>query len=622
MKPTKRNFMPVLALLAASFLGTSGLLAQTAETTASQATTAPATAATAPPSPDAAASPAAAPAQAPDSIAYPPGANAGAAIDIVWPVPAKTLENLAKTPAPAKIYENPTEDELVANVAHNKISINIAWTLVAGFLVMFMQLGFALLETGLTRAKNATHTMSMNLMVYGIGIIGWWICGFAIMFGGYGVGPAAIGWQPSLGQGMLLLNGEYSMNIMGHAFGLFGTKGFFLNNGVFDTAVFTLFLFEMVFMDTGATIPTGAMAERWNYKSFFIYGFWVSMFGYAIFGNWVWGGGWLAQLGQNFGLGHGHVDFAGSSVVHMCGGMIALVGAFCLGPRLGKFGPDGKPRAIPAHDITLVITGTIILAFGWFGFNPGSTLAGTDNRIAIIAVNTMLASGAGAVVAALVMWIFFGKPDPTMMCNGLLAGLVAITAPCAFVNSAGAVLLGGIAGALVVGGVLFVERILKVDDPVGAVAVHALNGAWGVLSLGLFANGSYGAGWNGVHKLLKDGVVQVINNTGAADVALYNKLTATGAGGGWTDMGVTGLFGNWFGAPIGDASQFGAQCIGTLTCFIFVGSFAFIWFKLSNLIVPLRSKRENEIAGLDEPELGVECYPDFQLTDKSSPPVG
>jgi Amt family ammonium transporter len=209
-----------------------------------------------------------------------------------------------------------------------------------------------------------------------------------------------------------------------------------------------------------------------------------------------------------------------------------------------------------------------------------------------------------------------------MMCNGLLAGLVAITAPCAFVNSAGAVLLGAIAGGLVVGGVFFVERILKVDDPVGAVAVHGLNGAWGVLSLGLFANGSYGAGWNGVHKLFKDGVWQIINNDGAAaTLKKYAELTGTGLKGGWTDVGVTGLFGTWFGAPAGDASQLAAQCIGTLTCGVFVFAFAFLWFKVSSLIVPIRSKREDEIEGLDVPELGVECYPDFQLTDKSSPSV-
>jgi Amt family ammonium transporter len=238
----------------------------------------------------------------------------------------------------------------------------------------------------------------------------------------------------------------------------------------------------------------------------------------------------------------------------------------------------------------------------------------------------MLASASGACVAAIVMWIFFGKPDPTMMCNGMLAGLVAITAPCAFVNSLGAVLIGAIAGVLVILGVLIVERILKVDDPVGAVAVHGVNGAWGVLALGLFANGSYGAGWNGVHKFVKDGVWQTLLNDqstpelAAKTLKAYAALTDPKSG--WTEQGVTGLFGNWFGAPAGDMSQLIAQCIGTLTCAVFVFLFAFIWFKVSGLFVSVRSKREDEITGLDMPELGVECYPDFQTTDKTSPHVG
>jgi len=559
-------------------------------------------------SPAAAASPTPVP-QAPDSTAGTiAGGNSGSAIDLTWPAPA----NAAKV----------TNDEVINNVAHNKISINVVWTLVTGFLVMFMQAGFALVETGLCRAKSAAHTMSMNFMIYGLGMLGFWICGFALMFGGAGAAAGAIGGQPSLGQGITLLSGEFTIHLGGKAFGLFGTKGFFLGSDVFDTAIFTLFLFEMVFMDTTATIPTGAMAERWSFKNFFIYGFWVGMFGYTIFGNWVWGGGWLSQLGINFGLGHGHVDFAGSSVVHQCGGMIGLSGATVIGARLGKFGKDGKPRPIPGHDIPMVMLGTFILAFGWFGFNPGSTLAGADNRIAIIAVNTMLASAAGAVVAALVMWVSFGKPDPSMMCNGMLAGLVAITAPCAFVTSFGAVLLGGIAGALVVASVFFVERVLKLDDPVGAISVHGTCGSWGVLSLGLFANGSYGQGWNGVHKLFKDGQIMTLINDGSAQVAAqFADLTGTGPKGGWVDQGVTGALGKFFGASYNDWSQLGAEMTGTLTCLIFVGGFAFVWFKLSSLIFPIRSKREDEITGLDIPEMGAQAYPDFQLTDKSSPPI-
>ena len=199
----------------------------------------------------------------------------------------------------------------------------------------------------------------------------------------------------------------------------------------YDAAIFTLFLFQMVFMDTTATIPTGSMAERWNFKSFVIYAFFVGGLLYPLFANWVWGGGWLSQLGKNFGLGHGHVDFAGSSVVHMVGGVAALAGAIVIGPRLGKY-KGGKVHSIPGHHIPMAVVGTFILAFGWFGFNAGSTLAGTDLRIGVVAVNTMLASAAGSFSSMLYMWMRYGKPDISMICNGMLAGLVAITAPLRF----------------------------------------------------------------------------------------------------------------------------------------------------------------------------------------------
>ena len=241
----------------------------------------------------------------------------------------------------------------------------------------------------------------------------------------------------------------------------------------------------MVFMDTTATIPTGSMAERWSFKSFLVFGLFISMFVYPIFGNWVWGGGWLAQLGVNFGLGHGDVDFAGSSVVHLVGGVAALAGAIVIGPRIGKYEKDGKVNTIPGHNIPMAILGSFILALGWFGFNPGSTLAGGDFRIAIVAVNTMMAGTAGTLSALLFMYAKKQKPDPGMLCNGLLAGLVAITAPCAFVNSISSVIIGAVAGILVIVVYNFVDRKLKIDDPVGAFAVHGVNGAWGVLSLGL-----------------------------------------------------------------------------------------------------------------------------------------
>lgn len=443
---------------------------------------------------------------------------------------------------------------------HSKIAINIMWTLIAGFLVMFMQAGFAMVETGFTQKKNVAHTMVMNFLIYAIGMVGFWICGFAIMFGG-GFNIAALGGSAGV------IPSEYIIHIFGHDFGLWGKAGFFLSSKYYDVGIYTLFLFQMVFMDTTATIPTGSMAERWTLKSFVIYGFFISMFVYPLFGNWVWGGGWLSQLGVNFGLGHGHVDFAGSSVVHMVGGVAALAGAIVIGPRIGKYGKDGTVNTIPGHNIPMAIIGTFILAFGWFGFNPGSTLAGGDLRIGIVAVNTMLAGGAGALAALFYMYIRGGKADPGMIANGMLAGLVAITAPCAFVNSLSSVIIGAIAGVLVILVYNFVDRKLKIDDPVGAFAVHGVNGAWGVLSLGLFADGSYGDGWNGV------------------------------------SGGVKGLF-------YGDGKQFIAQLIGTVTCFVFVFVVMYFFFKLLNKVVPLRSKAADEIAGLDISETGVIGYVD------------
>jgi Amt family ammonium transporter len=469
---------------------------------------------------------------------------------------------------PAATAGHPTLDEVANAAGHNKISINIVWTLVTGFLVMFMQAGFAMVETGFTRAKNVAHTMAMNFMVYGIGMLGFWICGFAFMFGGFG----ALG---TLG-GATPLDHEISIYLFGHAFGLFGLKGFFLSGDSYDVGVFTLFLFQMVFMDTTATIPTGSMAERWKFLPFVIYGFFISMIVYPLFGNWVWGGGWLAQLGVNFGLGHGHVDFAGSSVVHMVGGVAALAGAIVVGPRIGKFKKDGTALPIPGHNIPMAIIGTFILAFGWFGFNPGSTLAGTDLRIGVIATNTMLASAAGAFAAMIIMWTKYGKPDPSMMANGMLAGLVAITAPCAFVNSVSAVIIGLIAGALVVGSVFFIERTLMVDDPVGAISVHGTCGAWGVLSLGIFADGTYGDGWNGVAGPVK------------------------------------GLL---YGAP----SQFVAEAIGVITNFVVVFVLCYVFFKIIDAIIGLRVSPEVEIQGLDLPEMGVEGYAGY--TDYPQPGV-
>jgi ammonium transporter, Amt family len=486
-----------------------------------------------------------------------------AAAFTVVPARAEVDPSGAKTgtiaDVPAAKPGAPTAAELGDAIGHTRISLNLVWTLITGFLVMFMQAGFAMVETGFTRAKNVAHTMGMNFLVYPIGMLGFWICGFAFMFGGVG-SVASLGGTPGL-------TNEFTLTLFGKTFGLIGGSGFFLNNSVYDVGVYTLFLFQMVFMDTTATIPTGAMAERWRFLSFIIYGFFISMVVYPIFGNWVWGGGWLSALGTNFGLGHGHVDFAGSSVVHLVGGVAALAGAIVLGPRIGKYNKDGTSNAIPGHNIPMAIIGTFILAFGWFGFNPGSSLAGNDLRIGVVAANTMLASASGALVATIYMWRRFGKPDPSMMANGMLAGLVAITAPCAFVNAPIAVLIGAVSGFLVIVAVFFVDQKMKVDDPVGAVAVHGVNGAWGILSLGLFADGTYGEGWNGV-----PGTVR-------------------------------GLF-------YGDPGQFVAQLIGTVSCILFVFTTMYLFFKITNKIYPMRPAPKDEIEGLDIPEMGVRGYED------------
>jgi len=449
--------------------------------------------------------------------------------------------------------------ELAKNLADTQTALNVVWTMVAGFLVMFMQAGFALVETGLTRAKNAAHTMGMNFLVYSVGIIGFWAVGFGLQMGG--VGPmATFGGDPTLAK-------EFAITLGGKTFGLFGHTGFFLSVTDFTPAIAAMFLFQMVFMDTTCTIPTGALAERWKLSSFIIFSLVIATIIYPVYGNWVWGGGWLAGLGTNFGLGHGHVDFAGSSVVHLTGGVLALVSAKQLGPRIGKYTKDGRALPIPGHNIPMVVLGTFILAFGWFGFNAGSTLAGMDTRIAVAATNTLLASASGAFVSTLFVWKKFGKPDVTWMCNGMLAGMVAITAPCAFVGPNAALLIGAISGILVVLVAIFVETKLRIDDPVGAVAVHGANGAWGVISLGLFANGTYGEGLNGV------------------------------AG------GVRGLF-------YGDSGQLIAELIGVSANVIYVGLVGGLaFFLIGKVLGGNRTKAEDEIAGLDVPETGIEAYP-------------
>lgn len=536
--------------------------------------------------PAAPAAPEAAPAEAPKMPAYFSGANEDPAKP-VWPDAGGGAAGVWITPGADGKGDDPSKIDslgLYDRIAHNMYSINMVWVLVAGFLVMFMQTGFAMVETGLCRAKNSAHTMSMNLMVYPLGCLAFWAYGFAIGWGNWFNGPVPPGWYSSLGPGTSVLNSgigiEEDPSLPGvFKYPLLGTKGFFLN-GMDDVSVMALFFFMMVFMDTTATIPTGAMAERWAWKNFCLFALWVAL-PYAIFANWVWGGGWLAKAGLNWNWGHGAVDFAGSGVVHMMGGFLGLAGAICIGPRIGKF-VNGKPVAIPAHHIPMVIAGTFILCFGWFGFNPGSTLSGTDLRISTVVVNTMLAGVAGATSCMCYLMLKGMKPDPSMMCNGMLAGLVAVTAPCAFIDSWAAAVIGLIAGVIVVESVFFFERI-GIDDPVGAISVHGINGMWGIISLGLFANGKYGAGWNGV---VREDMV-----------AKYGS------------DGVRGLF-------FGDASQLYAQLLDAAVVAVFGFVAGMIWFKFSNLITPLRVTREVEMGGLDVPEMGAHGYPDFTVSGR------
>jgi ammonium transporter, Amt family len=436
-------------------------------------------------------------------------------------------------------------------------SLNLAWTLLCAFLVMFMQLGFAMVETGFTRAKNAVHTMAMNFVIYPIGIMGFWLFGYGFAMGG------VPGWS-SLG-----LENAAHMEIGCHVgtrfFGLIGGTKFALASVAHDPSNLAMFLFSAVFMDTAATVPTGALAERWKFSAFVVYGLFMSMFLYPLFANWTWGGGFLSSLGQNFGLGHGHVDFAGSSVVHMTGGVTALAGAVVIGPRIGKFRKDGTVAMMEGHNLPMAIMGTIVLAFGWFGFNAGSTLAATESHIAEIAANTAISSASGALTALFYVWQRHKRPDVAMACNGMLGGLVAVTAPCAFVAPPAAALIGVVAGLVVAWSVGALESKLRVDDPVGAIAVHGAGGAWGTLSVGLFADGSFGEGWNGVKGPVR-------------------------------------------GLLFGDAGQLAAQTIGVVTNALVVFTVAFGFFYGLDRLMGIRVAAEVEWAGLDEMEMGSQAY--------------
>jgi len=454
---------------------------------------------------------------------------------------------------------------LADQVGHNKIAVNFAWTLIMGSFVLFMQAGFALLTTGLTRAKNAGHMMMLNFAAFVIAWIAYFAIGFAFQFGGVGSTASAPG---NLGGAMVL---GHLLTVHGTSWGLLGTNGFFLMSGhAYDVGALALFFFEVVFMETAGYIIVGAVAERINFKTFILAELAIGGLIYPIYGNWLWGGGWLSQIGHSWNLGHGAVDFAGSGVVHGIGGWTALALAILLGPRIGKFNRDGSPNAIPGHSMPFVVVGTFILLFGWLGFNPGSTLGSTDLRVAVVIVNTVTASAFGAVAAmAWTAW-HYGKPDISMSCNGMLAGLVAITAPCAFVEPWSAALIGAVAGSLVCLGVWFFDHVARIDDPCGAISVHGVCGAWGLLAVGLFADGTYGSGWNGV----------------------------TG--------NVTGLF-------YGDASQLAAQIVSIAVNFAWPFGATVILFSIYKAFTSMRVAPEVEIVGLDVPEFGVPGYSGFVM---------
>ncbi len=492
--------------------------------------------------------------------------KAPATADLAKGDPGGTITGTINDVPAADSKAGVTLPDVANQVGQNKIAVNFVWTLVTGFLVMFMQAGFAMVESGLTRVKNSNHTYMMNFFVYTCGLFSYWILGFAIQMGG-SAGNSNLG-------GLNSLTGEHSLTLFGKTWGLFGAAGYFLGGHTYDVGVMVIFLFEMVFMDTALTIVTGACAERWKFLAFTVSSIVMGAITYPLYGNWAWGGGWLSQLGTNTGLGKGYCDFAGSGVVHAVGGITALAVCMIIGPRIGKYNRDGSSNPILGHDVSACLIGCFILAFGWFGFNPGSTLGASANgnlRIGTIAVNTMLAGCTGTMGAILYMWSLKGKPDYSMSGNGLLAGLVAITAPSGFVSTFGAAVIGFIAGVLVCLSCAFFENTLKVDDPVGAISVHGTNGLWGVISIGLFADGTsnYGGSWNGV----------------------------TGS--------VTGLF---YG---GDASQLVAQLVGVSTLIGVVFSLSLVINLAIEYFIGQRVSAETELAGLDIPEMGQLGYPDF-----------
>jgi Amt family ammonium transporter len=421
------------------------------------------------------------------------------------------------------------------DVAGMKLAVNFAWTLIGAFLVFFMQAGFAFLGAGALRVKNTVNYFAKSYMDFSIGALAYWAVGFALMFGGSKLyagledGNSIIGWS-----------------------------GWFLSGNSYDVSTMMFWMFQVVFAATAATIVAGACAERMKLQAYLIYSGIVTAVIYAIYGHWVWGGGWLATLPYGVGVR----DFAGSGVVHAVGGMVALAGIYLLGPRIGKFNKDGVPNAIPGHDVPMIVMGTFFLFFGWFGFNPASTLAATDLRISVIAVNTFLAGAAGATLVCYYTFFKTKKVDIALTCNGALAGLVGITASCAYVPTWAAVVIGVVSGFIVMYGIKFNDWVLKVDDPVGAVAVHGYNGLWGLLTVGIFADGTYG--------------------------------------------GVSGLI-------VGNTSQIIAQIIDMVVVVVWAFGTGYILFYIIKKIVGLRVSPEEELTGLDLGEHGYSAYPEFVI---------
>lgn len=436
--------------------------------------------------------------------------------------------------------QNPSVEDTLRN---HKMLLDTIWVMVTAFLVFWMQAAFAYVEGGLTRAKNTNNIMMKNLMDFCIGSVAFWAVGFALMFGDGNAFVGMKGW---------FLAGPDNSPATGDAY-----QGVYNALNWTGVPLFAKFMFQLVFAATAATIVSGAMAERTKFSAYLLYSFVVSALIYPVVGHWIWGGGWLAKLGM--------WDFAGSTVVHSTGGWLALVGAIMLGPRIGKYSKEGKPLAIPGHSLPMAALGVFILWLGWFGFNPGSTMA-ADASIAQIALTTNLAAATGAIGALFTSWILLKKPDVSMTLNGVLAGLVAITAPCAFVSPLSAAIIGVLGGIVVVISVLLLDRA-KVDDPVGAVSVHGVCGALGTLALGLFAQEGYAPA----------------NTTG-------NGL----------------LFG-------GGLKLLTAQAIGAGAVFAWCIATGVILFGLLKITIGIRVSPEEEIEGLDIGEHGMAAYPDFVL---------